>query len=128
MIGLETKESDQIVLSEAYHTPWEAGFGESLDIEIKDVHKNEEVKDQSLSTLQRLNLGFGETPFRYEVRADDEDTETAPSLNSENIGSWLGYESLIPASSGPGEFINHGDFNFDEEGNIENAGDDDDDE
>jgi hypothetical protein len=55
----------------------------------------EGVMDLALKNLQRIELGFGQMPFTYAVKSDENEIEKAPKVIQENIGTWLGYDSLV---------------------------------
>ena len=55
--------------------------------------------------MQKVDLGFGHTPFQYKVKADEDEFEINPKVIQESIGTWLGYDSLVPASKERDEFI-----------------------
>ena len=72
--------------------------------------------------MSKLNMGFGEFPFYYEVKAsiEDDDTEKVPHINNENIGTWLGFESLIPCTENTGaQFMQGTDVDFNAEGQMD---------
>jgi len=41
------------------------------------------------------------------VKADEDETEVNPSVISESIGTWLGYDSLVTATLEKNEFMSN---------------------
>jgi len=96
------KANQSIVsFTDGSRTPWDIEFNSAFDFDIDSTNIETECFDSDISELNRVDLGFDQQAFSYQVcvTKNDDERETVPSVMNDNIEHWLGFGSLDTAAT-----------------------------